>query len=146
MKKLKKILIIILTTVLLLYSNFPVLAITVPSLYEPNYKIDGDYITNIAAFTTPVLFRTAYEDDVTIVIETANGENITSSDSVYIATGDKITIDGREYTAIVYGDIDGDGEYTYKDVLTLEAYLNDEELDDSQFDIGDGGSRRRRRY
>ena len=98
-----------------------------------------DYETNPVAIyrklvegKTVVPFVLANKDDVVTVKEvvendlfagkvvTFNGTAIPALDTV-VGTGDKFTtVDGTEYTVIVYGDVDGDGKVGVLDALQVE--------------------------
>ncbi len=82
---------------------------------------------------TVVPFVLANKDDVVTVKEvvesdlfagtvvTFNGTAIPSLETV-VKTGDRFTtIDGTEYTVIVYGDVDGDGKITGLDALEVQS-------------------------
>ncbi len=116
-----------------------------------------DYETNPVAIyrklvegKTVVPFVLANKDDVVTVKEvvendlfagkvvTFNGTAIPALDTV-VGTGDKFTtVDGTEYTVIVYGDVDGDGKVGVLDALQVEKNnVNMITLDDVQKEAAD---------
>ena len=55
-----------------------------------------------------------------ISVKNKNGEEVTEA---LIGTGYKITIDGKEYTAIKKGDVNGDGEVDVIDLAKIKREL-----------------------
>lgn len=111
---------------------------------EPETTIE-DFIYQVADYSGDISSPGAKYAET---IESKNGvvkckfdevKNVLEGDSSQlICTGDIVTVkmvtpsqgsDGvvGKYTILVYGDIDGDGKYTYKDILKVSNYLNGEE-------------------
>ena len=105
------------------------LAAETPDAYETNPVA---IYRKLVEGKTVVPFVLANKDDVVTVKEvvenelfdgkvvTFNGTAIPALDTV-VGTGDKFTtVDGTEYTVIVYGDVDGDGKVGVLDALQVE--------------------------
>lgn len=111
---------LLLTALIFIASLLPACAVNDnASAQRTLVEIDG-YLFNLLEKTTPDDFLAAY------------GEySSCSSESEYIGTGDKITDkNGNEYTAIIYGDGDGDGEITVYDyILVRRLYMGTVMLD-----------------
>ncbi len=68
------------------------------------------------------LQRAYYNYDVRVY--DLNGNSVSSSSSTYIGTGFNVKINGISYVAVVFGDVDGDGEITPFDyAIVKRAYL-----------------------
>lgn len=86
-----------------------------------NYNVDNGYITRVEPSTTISAFKGKLNKSSAKIER--DGKDITKNTSELICTGDKVSYGGNTYTVIVYGDLDGDGLYSYKDVLILDKYL-----------------------
>ena len=83
----------------------------------PNsYKTNGDTMSGINPGSTVEQVK----KDTNSTITDANGKAKTSGK---LATGDKITKDGKTYTVVIYGDISGDGEINSADLLKIRQQL-----------------------
>ncbi|MBQ6495390.1 MAG: SH3 domain-containing protein [Bacilli bacterium] len=92
------------------------------------FKYNGDYLfgisvgTNVAKLISNVI---SYNKYVTITIKSAN--NNVKTEGIF-KTGDTITITGSDgtktYTAVIYGDINGDGQINKDDCLTILRQIN----------------------
>lgn len=92
------------------------------------YEIDDKYITKIQPKTTVMEFKIAIETNAT-EIKIYNKNNETINDDEKIGTGMKVELkNGNEtktFTVIVRGDINGDGETDFTDILKInQARLN----------------------
>lgn len=86
-----------------------------------NYKVADGYISRVEPSTTISAFKKKLKKSSAKV---KRGEDdLTNNDSALICTGDKVSYGGDTYTVLVYGDLDSDGLYSYKDVLILDKYL-----------------------
>lgn len=95
------------------------------------YNMNNGYISGIL-----------YKSDISVLRGklTMQGALIGTSDSSFksktsgkIATGDKIEVDGKTYTAVIYGDLSGDGEITIKDLLLVQKFLLSSQSLDSAY-------------
>ena len=76
-----------------------------------NYIINDTYIKNIKPETTIEEFKNNL------------GKTIEIEETDIIKTGMKAQIDGKEYTLVVAGDIDGDGKLTLIDLARIKQYI-----------------------
>ncbi len=105
---------------------FALLAIPVAAHVSGNEQVL--YATDIAPDTT-----VSQLDGLTVM---RDGQAL-ASDSL-VATGDIIVKDGREYTAVVMGDVDGDSAINSTDFMRVRrAYLGAYELTDVAFKAAD---------
>ena len=123
-------------------------------------EVEDNFTTNPVAVyrkliegKTVVPFVLANKDDILTVkdvvesdifegkVATINDVAV-SSLNMRVGTGSKVkTTDGTEYTIIVYGDVNGDGELTAGDTYLVERYASDlEELNDVQREAADIGA------
>lgn len=103
------------------------------------YSIADGYITRVEPSTTISAFKSKL-DKSSAKIE-RDGKDMTKKISELICTGDKVSYGGNTYTVIVYGDLDGDGLYSYKDVLILDKYLYPDKYKNENYeDESTGGS------
>ena len=108
--------------IILLFTSFfiyPVNGIRTMALIKGKYKFDGNYIIDIPGYTTVKEFKKNILSLFKVEVE-----GITKEDKEFIKTGDTIKTGGQTYTAVVTGDIDGDGKCTYKDIL-MEQWIYD---------------------
>ena len=77
--------------------------------------------TNVASLIGNI---SSYNHSVSVVIKDKNG-NVKTND--IFKTGDKVSITGtdgtKEYTVIIYGDIDGDGKISAVDYVNVKNYI-----------------------
>ena len=84
------------------------------------YIVQDSYILNIDAKTTVSDFIIKYGNDIKYI--TRDGLNLAENDVV--ATGDIIELQsGEKYTAVVAGDINGDGKVSAFDLSMLRKYI-----------------------
>ena len=107
------------------------------------YDVSDGYITRVEPSTTISVFKSKLNKSSAKIER--DGNDVTKRGSDYICTGDKVTYGGNTYTVIVYGDLDGDGLYSYKDVLILDKYLypdkyKNENYEDEAIGGNSGGS------
>ena len=124
-----------------------------------NAEVEDNFTTNPVAVyrklvegKTVVPFVLANRDDILTVkdvvesdifagkVSTINGVAV-SSLNMRVGTGAKVTTtDGTEYTIIVYGDVNGDGELSAGDTYLVERYASSlEDLNDVQREAADVG-------
>ena len=91
------------------------------------FKYNGNYLFGITVGTNVSKLIgniSAYNRYTGIDIKSANGQNKTND---IFKTGDKITITGSDgsktYTAIIYGDVSGDGKVTSLDYVKIRNYI-----------------------
>ncbi len=91
------------------------------------YTIEQGYITNIVKNTAILNFK----DNLGISNFTIsrNGQTININKNI-VATGDVLKFDNKEYTLIVCGDINSDGDCGIHDLISYRKYL----LDYTQYD------------
>ena len=92
-----------------------------------DYNIEKGYISNIAKNTKILDFK----DNLGIkqFTITRDGKTININEDV-VATGDVLKFDNKEYTLIVCGDINSDGDCGIHDLISYRKYL----LDYTQYD------------
>lgn len=103
---------------------------------EEQYQIKENTIENITNNTKRIDFEKMLK--IEEKYEILRNDEILEKDSV-IATGDILrTESGQEYTLIVVGDINKDGDVNIKDLIRMRKYLlGEKELDDSEKLAGD---------
>ena len=94
-------------------------AITIANINK-EYKIENGYISNISKNTLAETLSN--ELNISNYKITHNGEEIDLSKDV-ISTGDILTYDNKEYTLIVSGDINKDGNCGIHDLVSFRKYL-----------------------
>ena len=102
---------------------------------------------NLIAGKTAVPFVLANRDDRVTIKDIKESEqfNITKfngiavpSENTIVGTGDTFVSNGEEYTVVVYGDVDGNGEINSIDALDVEKHVTKiEKLDSVQQEAGD---------
>ena len=89
--------------------------------YSKEYKVKGKYIINITSNTKKTDFVKNFNNTSQYQV-TRNGKALTNND--IIATGDILkSNNGDEYTLIVTGDINKDGDVDVVDIVKLRRYL-----------------------
>ena len=88
-----------------------------PSVQEPDtkvknvgYRVNGNYISGFALGT-----------NISTIKDRLNASANKSSGS--LATGDRLTVDGKTYEVVVYGDVSGDAAITIKDLLFVQRNI-----------------------
>lgn len=132
----KKILRILIITTLLL--NCLTIEIYAASFKSDTYSFDstGKYILDVPSNTTIKQFKSNVNCKS---ISISGVSDDTNEDSELIKTGSSVNIDEKNYTVIVLGDIDGDGQCTYKDILLEKDYYENNKstrYDDLGYDTG----------
>lgn len=79
------------------------------------FKVDGNYIKMTPA-TTVKTIKATYSN---AVIKNSSG-TVINDEKHLIATGDVVTINGKNYTCIKYGDVNGDGYVDTGDTFLLK--------------------------
>ena len=101
--------------------NNTVINFLIETLTEEDYILDNKYIKNISNNTTKAGFAKKFEFNEQYDIYR---DNKVLADSNIIATGDILrTSAGTEYTLIVTGDINEDGDVNIKDIVKLRKYI-----------------------
>lgn len=94
-------------------------AITIANINK-EYKIENGYISNISKNTLAETLSN--ELNISNYKITHNGKELNLSKEV-ISTGDILTYDNKEYTLIVSGDINKDGDCGIHDLVSFRKYL-----------------------
>jgi hypothetical protein len=92
------------------------------------FKYNGDYLfgitlgTNVSKLISNVI---SYNKYTGITVKSSNGQNKTND---IFKTGDTVTINGSDgsktYTAVIYGDVNGDGKINKDDCLSILRQIN----------------------
>jgi len=90
------------------------------------YKLNNNYMSNISIGKTIDSITSdlkAVSSDAIVTVKDANNNTKTGA----IGTGDKITVSNgseqKQYTAIIYGDVNGDGSISILDLLRVQKKL-----------------------
>lgn len=101
--------------------NNAVINFSIETLTEEDYMLDDKYIKNINNNTTKTDFVKKFEFNEQYDIYRKDKR---LADNEIIATGDILrTSTGTEYTLIVTGDINEDGDVNIKDIVKLRKYI-----------------------
>ena len=102
-----------------------------------NYKIDGNYITNIKPETKVSEVKNDVKSNREYEIQKRDGTKLTDNDIV--ATGYKVKFaTGETYEIVVNGDVSGDGKITITDVAKIKKHIiNTETLTGAYLKAGD---------
>lgn len=84
-----------------------------------DYKVEGYVVSRIRPKTTVSSLKSSISGGVPIVKD--KDGNVLENNQ-FIATGDKVTVGGNEYTLVVTGDIDGNREIGVNDLARLKLY------------------------
>ena len=80
---------------------------------DSSLTVQGDYVTGFTPHTAVIRLFNMFTTSVRCY-----------SDGAYLATGDRINGGGRTYIAVIYGDLDCDGEVTVIDYLMLRQAVH----------------------
>jgi len=105
------------------------------------YKLNNNYMSNISIGKTIDSITSdlkAVSSDAIVTVKDANNNTKTGA----IGTGDKITVSNgseqKQYTAIIYGDVNGDGSISILDLLRVQKkLLNSVKLSNDQIIAAD---------
>lgn len=86
--------------------------------------IASKYLTFKAAGTSKVY---KYEEDNIIIVPGTTLDKIDASATGELKTGGKIKVNGKEYTAVVLGDVNGDGKITSSDYVKVKNVIRGKE-------------------
>lgn len=86
--------------------------------------VASKYLTFKAAGTSKVY---KYEEDNIIIVPGTKLDQIDSSATGDLKTGGKIKVNGKEYTAVVLGDVNGDGKITSSDYVKVKNVIRGKE-------------------
>ena len=86
-----------------------------PDIGSSDFKVDGENIVMIPATTV----KSIKEKYVDASVKKADSTDISGTEDS-IGTGMTITIDGKTYTAVKYGDVNGDGTITPSDYVKIK--------------------------
>lgn len=99
-----------------------------PDVGKADFKVDGENIVMTPATTV----KSIKEKYAGAVVKKADGTDISGTEDS-IGTGMNVTIDGKTYTAVKYGDVNGDGNVKASDYVLIKNYImNGLELNTSQ--------------
>jgi len=90
------------------------------------YKIEEDYISKVTQKTTISKFKENVETEQELTFMDKDGNAL--KDSNIIKTGTKLKVGEVEYTLIVAGDINGDGNITTTDLAKIKLHYIEKEL------------------
>lgn len=85
---------------------------------KAEFKVDGNYFKMTPA-TTVNTIKVKYAN---AVIKNSSGTVINDEEHL-IATGDIVTVNGKNYTCVKYGDVDGDGKAKSTDYVQIKNYI-----------------------
>ena len=91
---------------------------------KAEFKVDGDYFKMTPA-TTVKTIKTTYSN---AVIKNSAG-TVINDESHLIATGDIVTINGKNHSCVKYGDVDGDGKVMATDYVQIKNYIMSDNKD-----------------
>ena len=94
----------------------------IPPVSTPEFKIEETTLK----MTPAVAVTNIKEIYPNAIITKSDGTDISATEE-QIGTGYKITIDGIEYIAIKYGDINGDGKVKASDYVLIKNYIMTEQ-------------------
>ena len=86
-----------------------------PDIGSSDFKIDGDSLV----MTPATNVKSIKEKYAGAVVKKADGTDISGTEDS-IGTGMTITIDGKTYTVVKYGDVNGDGAITPSDYVKIK--------------------------
>lgn len=89
-----------------------------PDVGKADFKVDGENIVMTPATTV----KNIKEKYAGAVVKKADGTDISGTEDS-IGTGMNVTIDGKTYTAVKYGDVNGDGVINSADLLKIQKHL-----------------------
>lgn len=115
-----------------LFGTFAPMNVSGATLIDFEPVLQNGKIYGIPAETTVSTLKYAYYG-YNVKVYDANGKAISDSSSKFIGTGCKVKINGVGYTAVVMGDIDGDGKISVFDYSAVKyAYLESDNLSSIQ--------------
>ena len=98
------------------------------------YVINGNYIEDVIVETNLASFCSNFNSEISVY--KPNGVLVKDGDIV--STGCYFSIDGKKYTVIVTGDVDGSGKVDSTDYLQIKnTFFNNATLNDSSFVASD---------
>lgn len=104
---------------------------------DSNSKIDGNTIKMTPSVTVESL-KLTYGNNISV--KKTDGSSISSG---LVGTGYKVTVKGKEYTAIKKGDVNGDGKVTTTDYVCIKNYImgskNLNEYESNAADVNNDG-------
>lgn len=89
-----------------------------PDVGKADFKIDGENFVMTPATTV----KNIKEKYAGAVVKKADGTDISGTEDS-IGTGMTVTIDGKTYTVVKYGDVSGDGAINSADLLKIQKHL-----------------------
>lgn len=94
-------------------------------LADDEFDIYDGYIYNVFPGTTLETFTSGENfSGIFNKVKVYRGEEELTNKKEIIKTGDIANLNGSSYCIMVYGDLNKDGKYTYKDVLVINSYVN----------------------
>lgn len=91
------------------------------------YEIEEGFISRIIPKTTVSEFKANVITNSNMVIKNKNGENLEETD--IIGTGTVLQLgETKQFTLVVIGDLDGNGEITVTDIAKLKLHYIEEEI------------------
>jgi hypothetical protein len=94
---------------------------TNPYKFVPNYE-DKGYISGFSVGSSVLQVKQSFNASTEVTVKDSEGGDV--ADSAPIGTGMTISVGGETFTAVVYGDVNGDGNINTDDSATSEAYLS----------------------
>lgn len=91
-----------------------------PTTKLADYTIVGNYIKNVQPLTTTdTIIKKCSEAGLNVSIVDASGNKATG----IVGTGFKIINEDKEYTVLIYGDVNGDGKITVMDMVYQQRHI-----------------------
>ena len=102
------------------------------------YTVEGEEVSRIVEKTTFATFKTNVNTNQTLTLKDKDG-NVISDENTIVGTGMILQVgENKEYTLIVTGDTDGNGEVTITDLAKIKLHLIEKELlEGSAYKAGD---------
>ena len=113
-------------------SNDAILEINIEQVYRELtsdvYTVEDSEVSRIVEKTTFTTFKTNVDTNQTLTLKDKDG-NVISDENTIVGTGMILQVGAdKEYTLIVTGDTDGNGEVTVTDLAQIKLHLIEKEI------------------